>query len=154
MNIVIKCKKRYLSSISSWNRVWLDSLWNRIAHYSQVITINCRLRNIKHKHKWRRHWRPAHIILSGQEINRPILQLFSRIKVVSNSLNTQRWVVVRLHSVLSLAEVAYPARASTDESNKGVYIGSTLSASDNRVWPKGNRGHWLVILKEINNRLT
>jgi len=154
MNIIIKCKKRYLCSISSRNCVWFNSLWNRVTNNSQIIAINSWFGHIKHKNKWGCHWRSAHVILSCQEINRTVLKLFSRIEIVSNSLNTQWWIVIRFYSVLCLTKVAYPAWAPTDESYKRVYIGSALSASNYRVWPKGNRGHWLVILKEINNRLT
>ena len=153
MNIIIVSQKRDLSSITSWNSILFNCSLNRSTHNSKVSTINCWLWNVKDEHIRRSHWRSAHVILCCKEINWTILKLFSRFKIVSNSLNTQRRVIVWVYSVLSMTKVTNPKLTSANESYKWIYIGSTVLASDYWIWAKGNRGHWLVILKEINNDL-
>lgn len=153
MNIIIISQKRDLSSITSRNSIFFNRSLDCSTHDCKVSTINCWLWNVKDEDIRRCHWRSAHVILSCKEINWTILQLFSRIKIVSNSLNTQRRVIVWVYSVLSMTKVADPELASTNESYEGVYIGSTVLASNYWIWAKGNRGHRLVILKEINNDL-
>lgn len=148
MHILIKSQKRYLSSFSSWNLIFLDSSWNSSSCNLQIPAIYCCSRYIEDEYESWGHWRSVHIVLWGQKVYWSILEFFPLVNIVPHSLQSKRGVIIVVNIVWALAKVANPSCSTICESNKWIDIGSAIFASDYWILTKWNRRYWLIILKD------
>jgi len=148
MNIFIKCNKSYLSPLSSRNFIFLNCPMYCSSNNLEITAFNCGSGNVKYKNICRSHRWSIHIVLRCKKFNRSVLKLFSLIKIISDSLKTQRRIIVVINIVWGMAEVTNPSGSTICKSNKRIYICSAVFTSYNRILPKWNSGHWLIILSD------